>query len=78
MCARARPIRSRIRIIQPNYLSDPMDRRVLLGGMRLARRLLHTPELAHYFDGDVLPGPDAQSDDELLDLRAHTAPPRII
>ena len=26
--------------IQPNYLSDPMDRRVLLGGMRLARRLL--------------------------------------
>ena len=25
--------------------------------MKLARRLLHTPELAHYFDGDMLPGP---------------------
>ena len=45
-------------IIQPNYLSDPMDRRVLIAGMKLARRLLHTPELAHYFDGDVLPGPE--------------------
>ena len=53
-------------IIQPNYLSDPMDRRVLIAGMKLARRLLHTPELAHYFDGDMLPGPDVRSDDELL------------
>lgn len=55
-------------VIQPNYLSDPMDRRVLLAGMRRARRLLHTPELAAYFDGDVLPGPEVQSDDEFLDF----------
>ena len=54
-------------IIQPNYLADPMDRRVLISGMKLARRLLHTPELAHYFDGDMLPGPQVQSDDEFLD-----------
>ena len=53
-------------IIQPNYLSDPMDRRVLVAGLKLARRLLHTPELAPYFDGDVLPGPEVQSDDEFL------------
>jgi choline dehydrogenase len=53
-------------MIQPNYLSDPMDRRVLLAGLKLARRLLHTPELAHYFDGDMLPGPEVQSDDEWL------------
>jgi choline dehydrogenase len=53
-------------IIQPNYLSDPMDRSVLIAGMRLARRLLHTPELSHYFDGDSLPAPDVQSDDEFL------------
>ena len=37
MCAPARPIRSSIRSIQPNYLSDPIDRRVLLAGMKLAR-----------------------------------------
>ncbi len=54
-------------IIQPNYLTDQMDRRVLVAGMRLARKLLHTPELAPYFDGDALPGPEAQRDDELLD-----------
>jgi len=54
-------------IIQPNYLADPMDRRVLIAGMRLARKLLHTPELARYFDGDALPGPEAQTDDDLLE-----------
>ena len=32
--------------INPNYLSDPMDVRVHLGGMRLLRRMLGTPELA--------------------------------
>ena len=55
-------------IIQPNYLSDAMDRRVLLAGMRLARRLLQTPELAQYFDKEELPGADIQTDDELLDF----------
>ena len=55
-------------IIQPNYLADPMDRAVLLSGMRLARRLLRTPELAPYFDHESLPGDQAQSDDELLDF----------
>src|SRR5215469_2980949 len=54
-------------VIQPNYLSNPMDRRVLLGGLKLARRLLHTPELSHYFDGDMLPGPEVRSDDEFLE-----------
>ena len=53
--------------IQPNYLADPMDQRVLLGGMKLARRLLHAPELDAYFDGEHLPGP-RRSDDELLDF----------
>ncbi|HTW68486.1 MAG TPA: GMC family oxidoreductase N-terminal domain-containing protein [Acetobacteraceae bacterium] len=58
-------------VIQPNYLKDPMDRRILLAGMKLARKLLHTPELAPYFDGDTLPGPNVQNDDELLDYARH-------
>ena len=44
-----------------------MDRRVLIAGMRLACKLLHTPEPAWYFDGDVLPGPEVQNDDGPLD-----------
>ena len=55
-------------VIQPNYLSDPIDRQVLLGGMRLVRRMLATPELAPFVDGETLPGRDAQSNDELLDF----------
>lgn len=54
--------------INPNYLSDPMDIRVHLGGMRLIRRLLHTPELAPFLERETLPGPQAQTDDELLDF----------
>ncbi len=53
-------------VIQPNYLADPNDRRVTLGGIRLIRRLLHSPQLAPFVDSEVLPGPAAQSDDDLL------------
>ncbi|MCU0983872.1 MAG: GMC family oxidoreductase N-terminal domain-containing protein [Acetobacteraceae bacterium] len=54
--------------IQPNYLSHPMDRRVHLGGMKLIRRLLQTPELAPFVDRETIPGPQVQSDDELMDF----------
>ncbi len=54
-------------IIQPNYLKDLMDQRVLVKGMHWARKLLHTDALAAYFDGDSLPGPDVRTDDEWLD-----------
>ena len=54
--------------INPNYLSDPIDIRVHLGGMRLLRRMLGTPELGQYVEAETLPGPDVQTDDELLDF----------
>ncbi|MBU6499722.1 MAG: GMC family oxidoreductase N-terminal domain-containing protein [Rhodospirillales bacterium] len=54
--------------IQPNYLSDPIDRRVTIGGMRLVRRMLSTPELAPFVESETLPGPQVQSDDEMLDF----------
>lgn len=53
--------------IQPNYLKDPMDQRVLVKGMHWARKLLHTKALAPYFDTDALPGPDVHTDEEWLD-----------
>ena len=55
-------------VINPNYLSDPMDVRVHLGGMRLVRRMLATPDLSRYLEAETLPGPQAQTDDELLDF----------
>jgi choline dehydrogenase len=59
-------------IIQPNYLTDPADQRITLGGIRLIRRLLNSRELAPYVDRETLPGPDAQTDDELLDYARRT------
>lgn len=54
-------------VVQPNYLEAPYDRQVLLGGMRVARQLLRTPELAKFFDTETMPGEGVTSDDELLD-----------
>ena len=55
-------------VIQPNYFSDERDRATLLAGMRLARKLLNTPELAPVSTQESLPGAQVQSDDELLDF----------
>jgi choline dehydrogenase len=53
-------------VINPNYLSEEIDRRVLLGAMKLARRLLQSRPLQPYFEREDFPGPGVQSDDELL------------
>ncbi len=55
-------------VIQPNYLADEEDQRVLLAGIKLSRRLMHTAPLAPYFDYEAYPGKDVQGDDELLDI----------
>jgi choline dehydrogenase len=52
--------------IQPNYLSVEADRRVLLAGMKLARRLLGSKPLEPYYEREDFPGPDVRTDDELL------------
>jgi choline dehydrogenase len=57
--------------IQPNYLSDPMDRRITLSGLRLVRRLLQSAQLAPFVDHETLPGRGVTTDDELLDFARH-------
>ena len=54
--------------IQPNYLSHEEDRRVLLAGIKVSRRLMNTDALAPYFDYEGYPGVHVQKDDELLDV----------
>ncbi|MHA1528063.1 MAG: GMC family oxidoreductase [Alphaproteobacteria bacterium] len=54
-------------LIQPNYLAEAADRRVLLAAMKLARKLLASEPLQPFYDYEAFPGPDVQSDDELLD-----------
>jgi choline dehydrogenase len=52
--------------INPRYLSEETDRRAVVGGLRMARRLFSAPALTKYVVGENLPGRDVQSDDELL------------
>ncbi|HEX3860901.1 MAG TPA: GMC family oxidoreductase N-terminal domain-containing protein [Stellaceae bacterium] len=58
--------------INPRYLSEETDRRAAIGGLRAVRRLFAAPALAPYLVGEMLPGKDVQSDDELLDYLRNT------
>ena len=53
-------------IIQPNYLAAESDRRVLLAGMKIARKLISSPPLQKYYDREEFPGTQAQSDEDLM------------
>lgn len=57
--------------IQPNYLDAEEDRRVVVGAMKLARRLIHTEALKPFVDVESYPGDDVQSDEELLEAARH-------
>ncbi len=52
--------------IRPNFLADEIDRAALIGGIRVARDLAAQPALEPYIEYEMNPGPDLQSDDELL------------
>ena len=55
-------------IIQPNYLADPKDQKVIVSALRLARRLMATDAMRQYFAFETVPGPQVTTDDELLDF----------
>jgi choline dehydrogenase len=52
--------------IQPNYLTDDRDKQVLLGGMRIARRLFRAPPLARFVEAETSPKAEIESDEDLL------------
>ena len=60
-------------IIQTNYLAAETDRRIVVAGMKLSRRLLVSKPLAPYYAYEDWPGPDVQSDDEFLAAAAERA-----
>jgi choline dehydrogenase len=53
--------------INPRYLAEETDRRAMIGGLRFLRRLFAAPALAQYVVRETMPGPDVETDDELLD-----------
>lgn len=59
--------------IKFNFLSEPTDRDCVLRVMRLVRNIVEAPEMAWLGPREFAPGPDVQSDDELLDYVTRTA-----
>ena len=51
-----------------NYLADPYDQQMAVNAFRLMRRVLAAEPLSSLLAGETRPGPDVQTDDEILDL----------
>ncbi len=58
--------------IHPNYLSDDIDRRTVVAALKVARKVADAPALAGYISREHAPGPDARSDEELLQFARET------
>jgi choline dehydrogenase len=54
-------------LIAPNYLSTDYDRHVAANALRLTRRIVASPALARYVPQEILPGPEFQTEEELLE-----------
>ena len=53
-------------LVQPNYLQAELDQKVVVAGVRMIRRFMQSRAMQAYFDRETLPGPQAQSDEQLL------------
>ena len=53
-------------VIRPGYLATEEDRRTAVAAIRLTRRICAAPALARWITGELRPGPQAQSPDELV------------
>jgi choline dehydrogenase len=59
-------------LIRPNFLSDELDRRTLVAGMKVARAIAGTPALRPFIVEENVPGASCRTDDELLDYARRT------
>lgn len=50
-----------------NYLSTPNDRREWVEAIRVARDILNQPAFAPFNDGELSPGKDVETDEQILD-----------
>jgi choline dehydrogenase-like flavoprotein len=53
-------------LIDPNYLAEEYDRKISIGGFRLARNIMAQAAFRPYLRAERLPGPEVQSDADLL------------
>jgi choline dehydrogenase len=53
-------------VIDPNYLAHEDDRKVMIDGIRKAREILAAKEFEQYQSREIGPGPEVQTDAEIL------------
>jgi choline dehydrogenase len=54
--------------IEPNYLAEPLDRKVIVAGIRMLREIYRQPAFARLWDEEALPGSEARTDEQVLDF----------
>ena len=54
-------------LLDPNYWSDPHDRRMSIEGLKLAREIMRQDALKPFVLAERLPGPEVNTDEELFD-----------
>ena len=59
-------------VIAPQYLVEEIDRKAAVGVVRFVRNLMAKPSLAPFLSEETLPGVQAQSDDEILEVIRRT------
>ncbi len=52
--------------MQPNYLSTQADRDTIVAGLRVTRKVFATASMQRYCKEEIYPGPQAQTDEDLL------------
>ena len=57
--------------IQPNYLTQEIDQKVLISGIKMVRAIHAQPAFAGLVEREFMPGNDIVSDDEILDFARH-------
>jgi len=64
---RAKSADGRVRpAIQPNFLDSELDRRTMVAGLKLARRICANEAYARFVTRETLPGPEVGDDESLL------------
>jgi choline dehydrogenase len=53
--------------VYPNYLSAETDQRTIVAGLKLIRQILANPHLLAFIASEFQPGPEVESDEQLLD-----------
>ena len=54
--------------MRPNYLTEEIDRRTTVAGMRVARAIAQSPPMRPFIRREVNPGPGAKDDAALLEF----------